>query len=178
MASNEIHQVLIQSWCQHQPSRSKGTNCVSLRHLHQILLLIIACFITFFISPSCLSSATASQITRNSRDLITRFRRQAEKEFEVPDEDTSNSNTTSHENEEHTDHDEYYKDQLNLMEWLKGPLIILGLIVVLSLCLFFLYIYKYRSEVGTRRQSMVSSQMHQIRRNTVEPSSPLASSSP
>lgn len=176
MASNEIHQVLIQSWCQHQPSRNKGTNCVSLRHLHQVLPLIIACFITFFIFPSCLTSVTATNITRNSRDLITRIRRQTEKEFKDPDEETSISNTTSHEDKDHTENDEYYKEQMNLMEWLRGPLIILGLIVVLSLCLFFLYIYKYRAEAGTRRQSMVSSQLHQIRRNTVEPSSPVPSS--
>ena len=88
-----------------------------------------------------------------------RFRRQTEI-------DVSNS-TKSH--DDHSHDGEYYKDQLDLMEWLKGPLIVLGFIVVLSLCLFFLYIYKYRSEVGGRRPSMVSSQLTQLRRGTLPP---------
>jgi hypothetical protein len=129
------------------------------------------CFVAFFITPSCLSSVAGNAI-RNSGDqtVITRVRRQENKGFNLFDNEAPKptANATSHDD----DSGEYYQDHLDLMGWLKGPLIILGFIVVLSLCLFFMYIYKYRAESGTRRQSMVSSQLHQIRRSTIEPPSP------
>lgn len=43
--------------------------------------------------------------------------------------------------------------KLDLFEYLRGPLIIITIIVVVSLILFFMYIYKYRSPVS-RRPSM------------------------
>ena len=53
-----------------------------------------------------------------------------------------------------TDGEGHWKSQLDLVEWLQGPVIIISIIVVISLILLFLYIYKFRSNV--RRQSVVN----------------------
>ena len=135
-----------------------------LYHL-QAMPLIMECFIAFFMIPPCFSDVFGHEIRNWSDSVRIRFRRQ-EKETD----DNDNKNATA--SDEDPSEGEYYKDHLDLMGWLKGPLIILGFIVVLSLCLFFMYIYKYRSEAGIRRQSMASGQLHHIRRSTIEPPSP------
>lgn len=61
---------------------------------------------------------------------------------------------------------EYYKEQLDLMEWLKGPVIIISIILVISLILFFFYIYKYKAQSGGRRESMAPTHMNQVVRNS------------
>ena len=60
--------------------------------------------------------------------------------------DADNSTTTAVGTEDE-------KEGMDLFEYLKGPLIIIAFIVIVSLCLFFMYIYKYRTP-RSRRPSM------------------------
>lgn len=53
-----------------------------------------------------------------------------------------------------TDDEGHYKSKLDLIEWLQGPVIIISIIVVISLILLFMYIYKFRPNI--RRQSVVN----------------------
>lgn len=52
------------------------------------------------------------------------------------------------------DDEGHYKPQLDWVEWLQGPVIIIALMVVISLILLFLYLYKFRSNM--RRQSVIN----------------------